>query len=114
MFEFTINNMTWSIKEIEGNELKEMYENDREEKAYYVFGVTKYPKHIIYLNRDMCEEQKINTLKHELTHCYIWSYGLYNVADINEEMICDIVASSNDFINQIVKEYKMQGGINGK
>lgn len=114
MFNFVINNMTWSIKEIECDELKEMYEKDREEKAYYVFGVTKYFKHIIYLNNDMCEEQKINTLKHELTHCYIWSYGLYNVADINEEMICDIVASSNDFINQIVKEYKMQGGINGK
>ena len=25
--------------------------------------------------------------------------------DVNEEVICDIVASSNDFINEVVKDY---------
>lgn len=102
---FKINNDTWKIQEIEADELKEMYEEEMQEKAYYVFGVTQKSKHIIYINKDMCEEQKLKTLKHELTHCYIWEYGLYNVMDVNEEVICDIVASSNDFINEVVNKY---------
>lgn len=103
---FKINYDEWEIKEKDKNELKELYENDMQEKAYYVFGVTVKSEHIIYINKDMCEEQKIRTLKHELTHCYIWEYGLYNVMDISEEVICDIVASSNDFINEVVEQYK--------
>ena len=103
---FTINNDEWQIEEKSKDELKELYEKETQEKTYFVFGVTIKSAHIIYINKDMCEEQKIKTLKHELTHCYIWEFGLYNVMDINEEVICDIVASSNDFINVIVEQYK--------
>ena len=103
---FTINNDEWQIEEKSKDELKELYEKETQEKTYFVFGVTIKSAHIIYINKDMCESQKIKTLKHELTHCYIWEFGLYNVIDINEEVICDIVASSNDFINVIVEQYK--------
>ena len=103
---FEINNTEWEIEEKDKNELNELYEKETQEKRYFVSGVTVKSKHFIYINKDMCQEQKIRTLKHELTHCYIWEYGLYNVMDINEEVICDIVASSNDFINDIVGRYK--------
>ena len=56
----------------------------------------------------MCFEQQIKTLKHELTHCFIWSYGMYNVESYNEEFICDLVAASNDFINEVVEKYIKQ------
>lgn len=102
---FTINYDEWQIEEKSKNELKELYEKETQEKTYFVFGVTIKSAHTIYINKDMCEEQKIKTLKHELTHCYIWEFGLYNVMDINEEVICDIVASSNDFINEVVEQY---------
>lgn len=102
---FFINNATWQIQELESEELQKLYEEERKEKAYFVFGVTKYSQHIIYINKDMCMNQKVSTLKHELTHCYIWSYGLYNVTEITEEILCDIVACSNDFINEIVERY---------
>lgn len=105
MFEFEINNDKWQIEEKSKEELKELYEAEMEEKAYFVFGVTIKSQHVIYINKDMCEEQKIKTLKHELTHCYIWEYGLYNVIDVNEEVICDLVACSNDFINEVVEQY---------
>ena len=104
---FTINNDEWQIEEKSKDELKELYEKETQEKTYFVFGVTIKSAHIIYINKDMCEEQKIKTLKHELTHCYIWEFGLYNVMDINED-ICEIVASSNDFINVIVEQYKRE------
>ena len=104
--EFVINNDKWKIEEKSKEELKELYEKEMEEKAYYVFGVTIRSEHIIYLNADMCEGQKIKTLKHELTHCYIWENGLYNVEYVSEEVICDLVACSNDFINEVVEQYK--------
>lgn len=103
--EFEINNDKWKIEEKGKDELKELYEKEMEEKTYYVFGVTIKPEHLIYINKNMCIDQKIKTLKHELTHCYIWEYGLYNVTDVNEEVICDLVASSNDFINDVVNKY---------
>lgn len=102
---FEINKDLWEIEEIKADQLKEMYEKQMEEKAYYIFGVTQKSEHKIYINKDLCEAQKIKTLKHELTHCYIWEYGLYNVMDINEEVICEIIASSNDFINEVVEQY---------
>ena len=113
MFKFKINNDEWLVEEKNKDELREMYENETEEKTFFVFGVPQKSKHIIYINQDMCEEQKIKTLKHELTHCYIWEYGLYNVMDINEEVICDIVACSNDFINKVVEQYKKQVEVDG-
>ena len=109
MVKFKINNDIWQIEEKKKDELKELYETETQEKTYFVFGVTVKSKHVIYINQDMCEEQKIRTLKHELTHCYIWEYGLYNVIDINEEVICDIVACSNDFINEVIEQYKNKG-----
>lgn len=114
MITFLINNDRWTIEEKNKDELKELYEQEALEKVSYVFGVTIKSKHIIYINKDMCKEQKIKSLKHELTHCYIWEYGLYNVLDINEEVICDIVSCSNDFINEVVDKYIKQGDIDGK
>lgn len=100
---FIVNNDTWSIKEVESEELRKIYQEEMEEKVYYVFGVTRKHDHVILLNKELCKDQKIKTLKHELTHVYIWEFGLYNVTDANEEMICDLVACSNDFINRIVE-----------
>ena len=106
MLEFKINNDKWIIEEKSKEELEKLYQKETEEEVYFVFGVTVKPQHVIYINKDMCEEQKIKTLKHELTHCYIWEYGLFNVIEVNEEIICDLVACSNDFINEVVEKYK--------
>ena len=103
--DFIINNDTWKIEEKSKDELKELYEKESQEKTYFVFGVTIKSEHIIYINKDMCEAQKIKTLKHELTHCYIWEFGLFNIEYVSEEVICDLVASSNDFINIVVGQY---------
>ena len=103
--EFRINNDEWVIKQQDKQTLIDKYNSENEE-CNFVFGVTLYAKHEIWINREMCFDQQIKTLKHELTHCYIWNYGLYNVPHYNEEMVCDLVSSINDFINEVVNEYK--------
>jgi len=103
---FEINEDIWEIEYMDKDALIKMYEEQYDEKAYFVFGVTQKAQHKIYINKDVVKSQQINTLKHELTHCYIWEYGLYNVPNFNEEMVCDLVASINSFINDIVKRFK--------
>ena len=106
MFKFTINGNIWRVKEKDKKTLLEKYNDGHENEAYFVFGLTSYPNHEIWINEEMCMSQKINTLKHELTHCYIWNYGLYNVPHFTEEMLCDIVSNIDKFINAIVNQYK--------
>lgn len=104
-FKFRINDDEWEIIQVDEDKIRNRFNKDNEEDAIFVFGLTIFSEHKIWINEDMCTEQKIKTLKHELTHCYIWSYGLGNVPHYTEEMVCDIVSASINIINDIVKEY---------
>lgn len=101
---FKINNDNWEIREINKDKIRELWQKISGEDTV-VFGITVKTSQIIFINDAICEQQKIKTLKHELTHCYIWEYGLY-YADADEETICEIVAKSNDFINEVVNKWK--------
>lgn len=105
---FEIDNDTWSI-EIKDKQtmLSKLNEDRPEEDRYtYAFGVCIYPKHEIWINEDACKEQQIRTLRHELTHCFLWYSGCYNAPSYTEEMVCDIVANSYNFINDIINKFK--------
>ena len=107
--EFKINNDTWKIQFKDGKELLDLYKKEyKEEDAYYVFGLTRKSEQTIWINSNAVEEQQIKTLKHELTHCFIMEYGLYYVPHFNEEMACDLVSRSNDFINEVVEKFKKE------
>lgn len=99
--EFIINNSKWQIKEISQEEMD--YENSKD--GYYTHGYTSYKENIIYINKTSPEKER--TLKHELTHCWLYMYG-HNQDDkqFTNEDVCEIVASINDFINNIINKYK--------
>lgn len=103
---FKINGDTWVIRFKTKEQMIDLYKTEyQEEDVYFVCGLTDKPKQIIWINKDMNKEHQVKTLKHELTHCYIYEYGLYNVPSFNEEMACDLVSRSNDFINEIVDRF---------
>ena len=104
---FEINNTEWEIKEISSEEM----ERNHGKEGYYTHGITCYSEDIIYINKTSPEKER--TLKHELTHCWMYMYG-HNQDDkkFTNEDICEIVASSNDFINEIVQKYKEEQKIN--
>ena len=104
---FTINSDEWIIKLVSKNTILEKYKTEFEETPY-CFGLTLYPIHEIWLNKEMCEEQLIKTLKHELTHCYIWEFGFSQLPNFTEEIVCDLVMSSNDFINNIISNFRKE------
>jgi len=92
---FKINGNVWKIKEVEKNSME--LEN--------TLGETDYENHEIRIWKD-CKSKK-NTLKHELCHVWLWEYAhLQNDVDrFHFEQVCQIVANSNDFINDIIFKY---------
>ena len=92
---FKINNNIWNIKEVEKN-LMELED---------ALGETDYLKQEIRIWKDC--KCKRNTLKHELCHVWLWEYS-HVQNDENKfhfEQVCQIVANSNSFINDIVEKY---------
>lgn len=100
---FEINKHKWEIKLRDRTEMLDIYKCI-EENATDCFGLTLRQFNIIYINKDLCNDEKIKTLKHELTHCFIWEMGYYYVDFNNEETICEFVATINDFINYVIEK----------
>lgn len=92
---FEINDNTWKIKEVPKEFLQE--EGSLAE--------TDYMKQEILLWEDC--KCKVNTLKHELCHVWLWEYGHIQNDDYKYpfEQVCQIVANSNDFINDVIDDY---------
>ena len=99
MFKFKINNTEWTIKEVSEAEI------NNEMKNYFTLGVTIYKSQEILLLEN--QPNLARTLKHELMHVWLYEYGhaQNDETKYSYEDICEIVASSNDFINEIVLLY---------
>ena len=97
--EFKINNTKWTIKDVDEATM------NNEVKSDGTLGLTIYKTQEILLLDN--QANAIKTLKHELTHVWLYEYG-YNQHDEKQfsyEDVCEIVASSNDFVNEIVEQY---------
>lgn len=95
---FKINNTEWTIKTVGEATI------NNEMKQENILGLTIYKTQEILLLEN--QANIIKTLKHELTHVWLAEYGHnQEEKEFNCEDICEIVASSNDFINEIVNQY---------
>lgn len=105
---FKMNDREWEIIELSQEEIRERfreYKYDGEPKEGRYFGLTYLDNSKIYIDKDLCLDQKKQTLKHELMHCYIGCY-LFNVEkEYTEEDLCNISANSHDIIHKIVEDY---------
>lgn len=96
---FKINNTEWKIMLVDEATI------NNEMKQDGTLGVTIYKtQEILLLNN---QANIIKTLKHELTHVWLYEYGhaQSDNSSYDYEDVCEIVASSNDFISEIVKQY---------
>lgn len=100
--EFEINNTTWTIEKVDETTI------NNEMKSDGTLGVTIFKNQKIMLLKD--QANIIKTLKHELTHVWLYEYG-HNQNDnktFTYEDVCEIVASLHDFISEVVEQYKEQ------
>ena len=96
---FKINNSEWEIKTVDEATINNEMKND------YTLGVTIYKTQEILLLEN--QANIIKTLKHELIHVWLYEFGHnQQEKEFSHEDICEIVACSNDFINEIVEKYK--------
>ena len=96
IIEFMINYTIYTIYEVD-----KIY--DEEETV----GLTEYQKKRVLIKK-LDDDFMLRTLKHELTHVWLYEYG-HNQDDenknFNNEDVCEIVACSNDFINSVIEDY---------
>ena len=74
-------------------------------KSEGTLGVTIYRNQKIMLLKN--QANIIKTLKHELTHVWLYECGhnQNNEKTFTYEDVCEVVASINDFINEIINKY---------
>ena len=98
---FEINGSEWEIIIVSEDKMNNEQKND------YTLGLTIYSKQEVWLLEG--QSNIIKTLKHELTHVWLFEYG-HNAQEkeFNHEDICEIVASSNNFINDVVTKFKKE------
>lgn len=96
---FRCNSSEWTIEEVDEATMNNEMKND------YTLGVTIYKTQKILLSKD--QANIIKTLKHELMHVWLYEYGHPQNDDesYTYENICDIVACSNDFVNEVIEDY---------
>lgn len=98
---FDLNDETWTIIQVPsiGDDITTV-------------GETEYQTRTIRLLDWIDDTTKKRTLKHELAHVWMWEYG-HNQHDegktFDNEDVCEIIACSNNFINEIIEKY-FKGG----
>lgn len=98
---FETNGNDWEILTIPNEQINKIEGNNGE---CFIHGTTRFGLNKIFINEDTPEP--IRTLKHELMHVWLYEYGhRADEKQYNEEDICEIVASSNNFINEIIRRY---------
>ena len=112
MFNFKMNNRSWTIEEKSQEEIKK-YQTERRANEdeniksitprYY--GVTHVDIQKIYIDKDLLPDRKKQVLIHELTHCYIAEYITHSENQYSEEDIADITSNSFEIIENIVNSY---------
>lgn len=97
--EFEINGTKWTIEKVSEDKMNnEMKDNN-------TLGVTIYRNQKVLLVEN--QANIIRTLKHELMHVWMCEYAhTQDDEKYTFEEICEIVACSNDFINNNVNKFK--------
>lgn len=66
-------------------------------------GLTDYRSLDITIESDLVYEAMWRTLKHELTHAIIYSYGLDQIGKFSQEIVCDFMANYSDLLNKLAQ-----------
>lgn len=69
-----------------------------------VYGMADSTINTIYLNENLIEDHQRSTLRHELAHAFMYSYGFMYVEKFNVEMVCEFIGTYGGQIEKIVNE----------
>lgn len=94
---FKCNDTEYEIQEVDNIDLTE-----------HLVGQARYQEKKILLKK-LGKDIMIKTLKHELAHVWMWEYGHnQDNKEFDCEDVCEIVVCSNNFINEVVEQYRSE------
>ena len=77
-------------------------------------GITYYQEQEIYLNKDLGTDLFRQTVIHELSHAFLFSFGYHLDCEMVEEAVCDFLGSHLDKIykltNKVIAVYHKERG----
>lgn len=97
-FYVDINKLNWTIEEVDTRSAELIVDNKS------CFGVCKYLTQEIFIDASLKEDKKCQTLKHELTHAFLYCHLLEKKENYTEEELCEFVAIYSDEIIRIANE----------
>ena len=88
------------------------YEDKPAEDDARIFGMTEFVTMTIYVDEDLDGYTLTKTLRHELTHIYLWETGQQDRV-MNEEEICDFMSVAAPIINKTAEEivFRLKEGL---
>ena len=88
----------WTLCFKDRNEMNRIFYEDRPiDQETRLFGLTEYVSQTIYVDKDLDGFLLGKTLRHELTHVYLWETGQQEISK-NEEEICDFMGVAGPII----------------
>lgn len=77
-----------------------------------ILGITNFVTSTIYLDKDLDGFILAKTLRHELTHVYLWETGQQDRV-LSEEEICDLMSVAAPIIHKTVEEilFRLKEGL---
>ena len=99
--DFICNNSNWRIELVSEDVINNATKRDN------TLGCTMTNTQTVLILES--QPNVIKTLKHELTHVWLYEFG-HNPDEkqFNDEDICEIISSINDFINDIINRFKKE------
>ena len=87
--------------------IKLYYENRTPEEGARIYGLVEYVNSTVYIEKDLDGFLLAKTLRHELTHIYLWETGQQDRV-MNEEEVCDFISVAAPIINKTVDEIMLR------
>lgn len=91
---------------------KIFYKNKISSEESQIYGVIDYVTSTIYIDKELDGFLLAKTLRHELTHIYLWETGQQNRI-YNEEEICNLISVASPIISKTVDEiiFRLKEGL---
>lgn len=97
-----INELLFTIKEASFEDIRKQGERDDEA---LLFGICDYISMEILIANTLSVEQKRRTLRHELTHAFVFAYGFLYVSEkMKIESVCEFIGAYGGEIERIVQK----------
>lgn len=79
------------------------YGNKTPEDNERIHGITEYVTSTVYIDKELDGFLLAKTLRHELTHIYLWETGQQDRV-LNEEETCDLMSVAGPIITKAVDD----------